>query len=62
MIANLWFISHKVSSTAAINNTKSNKKKMMTVPFGEDPFETVALYLKSDEGIEVLKFLEISSK
>ena len=43
-------------------NTKSNKKKMMTVPFGEDPFETVALYLKSDEGIEVLKFLEISSK
>ena len=35
---------------------------MMTVPFGEDPFETVALYLKSDEGIEVLKFLEISSK
>jgi hypothetical protein len=43
-------------------NTKTNKKKMMTVPFGEDPFETVALYLKSDEGIEVLKFLEISSK
>jgi len=26
MIANLWFISHKVSSTAAINNAKSNKK------------------------------------
>ena len=43
-------------------NTKSNKKKMMGIPFGEDPFETVALYLKSDEGIEVLKFLEISSK
>jgi len=43
-------------------NTKTNKKKMMGIPFGEDPFETVALYLKSDEGIEVLKFLEISSK
>ena len=43
-------------------NTKSNKKKMMTIPFGEDPFETVALYLKTDDGIEVLKFLEISSK
>lgn len=43
-------------------NTKSNKKKMMGIPFGEDPFETVALYLKTDDGIEVLKFLEISSK
>ena len=43
-------------------NTKSNKKKMMSIPFGEDPFETVALFLKSDEGIEVLKFLEISLK
>jgi hypothetical protein len=43
-------------------NTKTNKKKMMGIPFGEDPFETVALYLKTDEGLEVLKFLEISSK
>lgn len=43
-------------------NTKSNKKKMMGIPFGEDPFETVALFLKTDEGLEVLKFLEISSK
>lgn len=43
-------------------NTKSNKKKMMSIPFGEDPYETVALFLKSDEGIEVLKFLEISLK
>ena len=43
-------------------NTKSNKKKMMSIPFGEDPFETVALFLKSDDGIEVLKFLEISLK
>ena len=43
-------------------NTKTNKKKMMGIPFGEDPFETVALYLKTDDGIEVLKFLEISSK
>jgi len=43
-------------------NTKTNKKKMMGIPFGEDPFETVALFLKTDEGLEVLKFLEISSK
>ena len=43
-------------------NTKSNKKKMMSIPFGEDPYETVALFLKSDDGLEVLKFLEISLK
>lgn len=43
-------------------NTKSNKKKMMGIPFGEDPYETVALFLKSDDGLEVLKFLEISLK
>jgi hypothetical protein len=35
---------------------------MMSIPFGEDPYETVALFLKSDDGIEVLKFLEISLK
>lgn len=39
-------------------NTPSNKRKMLAVPFGHDPYETVALYLKTDEGIEALKFLE----
>lgn len=39
-------------------NTGSNKRKMLAVPFGHDPYETVALYLKTDEGIEALKFLE----
>lgn len=39
-------------------NTQSNKRKMLAVPFGHDPYETVALYLKTDEGIEALKFLE----
>ena len=31
---------------------------MVNIPFGEDPFYVVAGYLQSDEGIEVLKFLE----
>jgi hypothetical protein len=31
---------------------------MMTVPFGENKNEIIAHYLKSDDGIETLKFLE----
>ena len=41
-------------------NTASNKKKMLTVPFGQDPYFTVAEYLKSDEGLDALKMLENS--
>jgi hypothetical protein len=41
-------------------NTPTNKKKMMSIAFGEDPYEAVTLYLKSDEGIEVMKMLELS--
>ncbi len=39
-------------------NTPSNKKKMCSVPFGEDPFIIAAGYLKSDDGIDGLKMLE----
>ena len=39
-------------------NTKTNKKKMLTVPFGESRDYIVASYLQSDEGIEALKMLE----
>lgn len=39
-------------------NTTSNKKKMVTVPFGQDPYFTVADFLKTDEGIDALKMLE----
>jgi hypothetical protein len=41
-------------------NTNSNKKKMLTVPYGEDPYFSVAEFLKSDEGIDALKLLENS--
>jgi hypothetical protein len=37
---------------------KDNKKKMMTVPFGEEPVSALASYLQTDEGIEVMKMLE----
>lgn len=39
-------------------NTTSNKKKMLTVPYGQDPYFTIADFLKSDEGIDYLKMLE----
>lgn len=39
-------------------NTATNKKKMLSVPYGEDPYHTVAMFLKTDEGIDVLKMLE----
>jgi hypothetical protein len=39
-------------------NTSTNKKKMLSVPFGEDPYEMVGHFLQSDEGLDSLKMLE----
>lgn len=39
-------------------NTPTNKKKMLVVPYGEDPHLLVSMFLKSDEGIESLKMLK----
>ena len=39
-------------------NTASNKKKMLTVPYGQDPYFTIAEFLKTDDGIDALKMLE----
>ena len=39
-------------------NTPTNKKRMITIPFGEDPLYVVSSYLQSDDGLEVLEFLE----
>lgn len=41
-------------------NTPSNKKKMMSIPFGADPYVEVTLYLQTDEGIDALKLLDKS--
>ena len=41
-------------------NTKSNKKRMLAVPYGEDAINSATSYLQSDDGIEVLKMLEAS--
>jgi hypothetical protein len=39
-------------------NTASNKKKMCSIPYGQDPYEFAGQYLKSDEGLDYLKMLE----
>jgi len=39
-------------------NTSTNKKKMLSIPFGEDPYEIAGHYLQSDEGLDSLKMLE----
>tara|TARA_B100001057_G_scaffold501035_1_gene619880 strand:+ start:3207 stop:3941 length:735 start_codon:yes stop_codon:yes gene_type:complete len=39
-------------------NLEGNKKRMTTIPFGVNPNEYLADWFASDDGIEVLKFLE----
>lgn len=39
-------------------STPTNKKKMLSVPFGEDPYDMAAHFLQSDEGLDSLKMLE----
>ena len=36
----------------------SNGKKLMTVPFDENPYSAMAAYFKTDEGVEVFKSIE----
>lgn len=39
-------------------NTPSNKKKMLTIPLGEDAYHACEQYFMTDEGVEALKSLE----
>lgn len=39
-------------------NLPDNKKKLMGIPFGEDPITLLRSYLQSDEGIDLYKMLE----
>jgi hypothetical protein len=51
-------LSFRNSNKEVWYNTPTNKKKMLVVPYGEDPYMLVAMYLKTDEGIEALKMLD----
>ena len=36
----------------------SNGKKLMTIPFDENPYSAIAAWFKTDEGVEVYKYIE----
>jgi len=36
----------------------SNKRKLMTIPFDENPYSAMAAWFKTDEGVEVYKSIE----
>ena len=36
----------------------SNDRKLMNVPFDENPYSAFAAYLKTDEGVEVFKSID----
>tara|TARA_R110002167_G_scaffold183222_2_gene383662 strand:- start:1910 stop:2080 length:171 start_codon:yes stop_codon:yes gene_type:complete len=38
-------------------NLKQNKKKLLTVPYGEDPLFILASFFQSDEGHQVFTLL-----
>ena len=40
-------------------STPTNKKKMCSIPFNGDPFDTAMSFLMSDEGIDGLKMLDM---
>ena len=39
-------------------NTPTNKKRMLVIPFGDDPVHSISSYLQSDEGLETLSYLD----
>jgi len=52
------FLSVRANGKEIWFNTPTNKKKMCSVPFGEDAFDIAAGYLQSDDGIDSLKMLD----
>jgi hypothetical protein len=36
----------------------SNGKKLMSVPFDENPYSAMAAFFKTDEGVEIFKSIE----
>jgi hypothetical protein len=36
----------------------SNGKKLMTVPFDENPYSAMAAFFKTDEGVEIFQSIE----
>ena len=52
-------LSFRRNKTEIWFNGPENKKKLLTVPFGEDPVALATSYLLSDEGLDHLRALDI---
>jgi len=48
----------KLSQDQRTFNWGSNDRKLMTVPFDENPYSAMASWFKTDEGVEVFKTIE----
>jgi hypothetical protein len=48
----------KLSGDNRIFSWASNDRKLMTVPFDENPYSAMAAWFKTDEGVEVFKSIE----
>jgi len=55
---NLSLLSTRNNGKDVYYNLPNNKKKMLTIPFGEDVNFIVASFMKSDDGLEVYKLLK----
>ena len=51
-------LSYRNNNKDVYFNLPSNKKRLLTIPFGEDPLYVMASYFKTDEGVEVFKIVE----
>ena len=51
------FLSYRNNNKDVYYNLVNNKKKMLTIPYGEDPYYIIGSFLQSDEGLEVYKLL-----
>ena len=52
------FLVFRNQSKDVYYNLPKNKKKLLTVPFGEDPYFIVASHFQTDEGVEIYKLLK----
>ena len=48
----------KISQDQRTFSWGTNDRKLMTVPFDENPYSAFAAYLKTDEGVEVYKSIQ----
>ena len=55
---NAGYLSYRNNNKDVYFSLPKNKKKMLTIPFGEEPIFIISSYFQSDDGIETFKALE----